>query len=157
MDLPTHAAPSLVSRRRGRRRFWLWVGVLFAVFILFEVGIRHVPPDGMTVTEIGYAGGSSETSSYTYAAPKDQQTISATYVALHNAPAIVMPIFSHYNCALTPPPYPTSIAFTWHGIPLETWSTGSCVVGDTAGGVPGFLLTGYYWQLNGPFPPPAPR
>lgn len=126
------------------------------LFVVFEVGIRHVPPDGMTATGVGYSGGTPYTFSYTYAAPKDQQTIGATYAALNAAPAFNS-LFTFYNCPLTPTPYPTSIAFTWHGIPVETWSTGSCVVGDTAGGIPDFLLIGHSWLPDGPLPPPAPR
>lgn len=147
MDLPAPIAPARVSRRRGRRRYWLVVGAVLALFVLFEVGIRHVPPDGMTVTTMGYSG-----ATYTlfYTAPKDQQTISETYATLHAAPAVSP--FAHYNCALGPSPY--SVAFTWHGIPVEVWFTGSCVVSDTAGGIPD--LTGRLLYL-GALPPPASK
>jgi hypothetical protein len=117
---------------------WLVVGVLLALIVLFEVGIRRMPPDGMTVMELWYAGGSTYTLTYSYTAPMDQQTISATYASLNTAPTVTGGIFAHVNCALTPPPYPTSIAFTWHG-------------------VPDFLWTGHYWMPDGLFPPPAPK
>ena len=157
---PAHGAPPASATpavRHARRRFWLVVVVLLALIVLFEVGIRHVPPDGMTVTELGYASDSTYTVAYSYTAPQDQQTIGATNASLNTAPTVIGGIFAHYNCALTPPPYPTSIAFSWHGIPLETWYTGSCVVGDTAGGIPDFLWTGHYWQPDGSLLAPAPK
>lgn len=132
------------------------------LFLIFEVGIRHVPPDGMTVTgiedsEVGYPDTFGTTVAFTasYTAPEDQQTINDFYASLNAAPAYFSPV-SHpiVNCALTPLPYATSITFTWHGMPLETWFTSSCVVGDTAGGIPDVLT----YRLWGPqtLPPPAP-
>ncbi len=150
--VPAHG---VARYRRLPLRWDIGVGIVLALFIMFEVGIRHVPPDGMTVTEIDYAGGDPFTYSYTYTAPKDQQTIGETYAALNTAPAFNY-LITRYNCPLNSPPYPSSIEFTWHGIPLETWSTTSCTISDTAGGVSDdFLLTLHFW-LSDRLPPPAP-
>ena len=158
------AASSGTGSGQPRRRVGRLVRVLRGValvavllFVVFEVGIRHVPPDGMTATGVGYSGGSPYTFAYSYTAPKDQQTIGATYKALNAAPAFNY-LFTPYPCPRFPTSHPSSIAFTWHGIPLETWSTGNCIISDNAGGISdAFLLTGHYWLPVVPLPPPAPR
>lgn len=150
---------------RRMRRLGQGALILLVLFLLFEVGIRHVPPDGMTVTGIGYSEvgypdsfGTTRTFTSSYTEPKDQQTINDLYASLNAAPAFFSPIFFsqpvNVHCALLWLPYPTSIAFTWHGIPLETWFTSGCVVRDTAGGIPD-VFTRHLWQLGGPLPPPA--
>jgi len=133
---------------------------LSAVLLLavFEVGIRHAPPDGMTVTEVEDAGSAPFTLSYSYTTPRDQQTIAETYTTLNTAPTFNL-LFARYNCPLASPRWPSSIAFTWHGIPLETWWTGDCVVSDNAGSISDdLLLIGHYW-LPPPdgLPLPSPR
>jgi hypothetical protein len=125
--MPYHSESSRsaeTSLHRGRRlRFWLAILAIFAlVLILFEVGIRHVPPDGMTVTLLSPDGRSG--GPWMYATPKDQQTIDAYYTGLNAAPVKSSQVSANY--ALFHGCYPTAypqITFTWHSIPIESWTS----------------------------------
>lgn len=146
----------------------LGFGLIVALlFVIFEVGIRHVPPDGMRVSyETGTLVPSSDGSfrprfthtTYTYTSPRDQQTINATYTSLNNGRAYNR-LFDHFNCALTPAPIPSSIEFTWHGVLLETWWPSGCTVSENAGGIDDALgLTFHYWMPpSDGIPLPAPK
>jgi hypothetical protein len=128
----------------------LGYGLIVALlFVIFEVGIRNVPPDGMTVT---YDAPNPPT--YTYAAPQDQGIINDYYSTLNTAP--MESPFVHIN-GCSPIEYPQFV-FTWHDIPVESWS-GGCVYTESAGGVSDiFLLRFHLWNPGyGPLPPPAPR
>jgi len=81
----------------------LGVGLIVALlFVIFEVGIRHVPPDGMTYTQYdvrdhwdasGHQLASTSTiTSTTFTAANDQQVIDTYYHGLndgerHDGPA----------------------------------------------------------------------
>lgn len=146
-------------RRRVGRRARALLGVTFIAALLFvasEVGIRHVPPDGMRVTYttsvlVHLPDGSFSPrftyTTYIYSLPKDQQAISATYASLNDGPAYNS-LFDHFNCALTSAPIPSSIEFTWHGVLLETWwPRGGCTAVENAGGMyDAFGLTFHYWM-----------
>jgi hypothetical protein len=130
---------------------WLVVGVLLALIILFEVGIRHVPPDGMTVTEVGYAGSAPFTLSYSYTAPKDQQTIGDIYAAFNRAP--VWTAWTVHGCVMTQDP--SSVVFTWHGVPVESWTLAGCVYDESAGGISDALFVQHLLpDITMPLPPP---
>ncbi len=146
MNLPAPTAPASVARRHGRRRFWLVVGALLAFFIAFEVGIRNAPPDGMTVT---YEEPNPPT--YIYMAPQDQGIINDYYSTLNTTP-VESPFVNINGCS--PIEYPQFV-FTWHGVPVESWS-GGCVYIENSGGISGiFMLRSHLWNPGyGPFPPP---
>lgn len=129
------------------------VSVVLAVltlFILFEVVIRHVPPDGMSVTD-AYGPSLYGSTRTTYTAPQDQQDINTYYAELNAAPVESRATTSY---ALPDGCYPTAypnITFTWHGIPLESWS-GYCVVVESAGGISETVMGTYHvWEpVDGP-------
>lgn len=154
---PAHGAARLW---RLMLRLGVGVSILLALLLLFEVGIRHVPPDGMIVA-YEYGPTPSGPMRATYAAPQDQQIINAYYAALNDAPAYhsLQPNYvqtTRDGCYLST--YP-QFTFTWHGIPLESWS-GYCAVVENAGGIPDDLMFTYHlWTppTSGAMPPPASR
>jgi hypothetical protein len=166
MTVTSYKAALLVPGDARHRRLLLRLGqgalALLALFLLFEVGIRHVPPDGMVVsfqdsTLVPQSDGSyvpkAILTTYTYTEPKDQQAIGETYASLNDTSPFNS-ITTHVNCALTPPPWPSSITFTWHGIVLETWTIEGCAVSDNAGGISDDqMLTVHFWEPIAPTPP----
>lgn len=161
--MPANVSAAGITRiRRILRRLGL-LGVLLALFVAFEVGIRHVPPDGMTVAYEHNPSSNGPTHA-TYSAPQDQQTINAYYETLNNA----LVYHSFRPTYIDPPPYldgcyPAThpqFTFTWHGIPVESWS-GYCSVVENAGGISDALMFTYHFWTPPPFgavpPPPAPK
>lgn len=162
------APRSRTLRRRVGRRARALLGVAFIaalVCVVFEVGIRNVPPDGMRVTYttsvlVHLPDGSFMPrfthTTYTYTLPKDQQTISATYASFNDGP-VYNSLFDHFNCALSPAPEPSSVEFIWHGMLLETWRPSGCTAVENAGGIyDAFGLTFHYWEPpSGGIPLPA--
>lgn len=125
---------------RSARRFWhellrwgLGVVLLLLLFLLFEVGIRHVPPDGMTVTYAYKYSASAVIGTRPYTAPKDQQTIRDAFAAFNAARVVRVPLGQYAGCALTP--YPSLVVFTWHGVPVEAWTLEGCWYAESAGGI----------------------
>ena len=117
------------------------------MFLLFEVGIRNVPSDGMTVT---YEEANSPTDIYT--APRDQGIINDYYYQL-NASRMASPFVRINGCS---PIQYAQFVFTWHGIPVESWS-GGCIYTENSGGISGiFLLRSHLWEpAQVPLPAPA--
>lgn len=138
-------------RRVGRLMRTLRGVALIAVllFVVFEVGIRHVPPDGMTVTEVGYPGVMS-TYAYSFTAPKDQQTIDDIYAAYNRAP--VWSAWDRHGCVMTQDP--PLVVFTWHGIPVESWTLAACWHVESAGGISDGLVVQHLLPDKSPPPPP---
>lgn len=147
---PPKASPH-VARRRGRRRFWLAVGVLLALVILFEVGIRQAPPDGMIVTYDDSMSVYVDRGTQVYTTPRDQQTISDYYAAFNRAP--VRPAWILHGCAMDLDP--TSVVFTWRGIPVESWTMQGCDYIENAGGASDAIAVQHLLPEIS-MPPPAP-
>lgn len=165
--MPDHVEPSLptgtLPGRPHRLRFWLAIlALLSLVGILFEVGVRHVPPDGMTVTFLSAGGRPLAEGSWVYTAPKDQQIIAAWYAGLNTAPVESQTSTSY---AVDDGCYPTAypqITFTWHGIPVEAWtshdSISICEYIESAGGLSENLTrTFHLWFPTRIAPPAASR
>lgn len=146
MHQPARPTPERVSRRRGRRHFWLAAGVVLALFLLFEVGIRHVPPDGMTVTYDcpSFCVNYPFVGARAYTAPQDQQFITQSYAYYNSLPVIPAwtPIASCGPLAI----YPSSVVFSWHGIPVESWTSRNCLGEyiESAGGISDSIMLIYH-------------
>jgi hypothetical protein len=125
--------------------------VLLALFLLFEVGARHVPPDGMTVSYDDSVGDTSFVTQ-SYSAPMDQQTIADYYVAFNHA--LVRPAWILHGCAMMQ--YPSSVEFSWHGLPVESWTLVGCDYVESAGGVSDILAVQHLLpDISVPPPPPS--
>lgn len=119
-------APGAARSRRLLLRLGQGALVVLALFLLFEVGIRHVPPDGMTVTYsywrldpncsncVDSAFGQER-----YTSLNDQQTIDDYYAAYNRAP--VRPAWWRGGCTMSSDP--VSVVFTWRGIPVSRGPT----------------------------------
>lgn len=164
--MPDHMESSSLAKtslHRGRRiRLGLAILVLAAlVFIAFELGIRHVPPDGMTVTLLSPHGYLMDGPPLMYTAPKDQQTIDAYYSGLNAAPVESSQASANYALyqGCYPNMYP-QITFTWHGIPVESWisqdSASICEYVENSGGLSEHLTgTFHLWMPVQAVPLPA--
>ena len=58
--------------RLGRRRLWPMVAILLALMVVFEVGIRHVPRHGMTVTYAYYFNSAAGIGPRVYSVTRDR-------------------------------------------------------------------------------------
>lgn len=127
--------------------------VLLALFIAFEVGSRHVPPDGMTVK---YGCGVPNRPMCIYTSPKDQQAINDYYAAFNRAPVrlnLPEPVIN--GCFNEDASY---VVFTWHGMPVESWTYDGCEEYiENAGGVSdAYILTHHDApDIAMPVPPPS--
>lgn len=131
----------------SRRRAWLpWAGLALALFIAVELVVRHLPPDGASVTRVSHVyatDGSGEhiTSTITtYAAPHDQAIINALDDALNTAP-LAGPAALQGDCATVGGYVAYTITLTWHGFPVQVWNgQGSCgLYSESSGGLPNML------------------
>ena len=139
-------ASTLISRRR----FWLVVVAVLVLIVLFEVGIRHVPPDGMTVTYTCSACGAPYVGTRAYSAHADQQAIEDWYTSFNDAS--VVSAWRLSGCTLTMDP--SSVVFTWHGIPVEAWTLEGCRYAESAGGMSDALVVQHLVPIA--VPPPSP-
>jgi len=151
------SATKIAGRRCSRRRLWLAVGGLVAVFTLFEVGIRNVPPDGMTYRmydtrefdRYGHAVAHTTTRSYTltFAAPRDQQVINMYLQTLNDRHGEVPSswVSPAYHCGqtLSLDKYQFEFVFTWHGIPVQSWYDADCGFLQSSGGIPNIFVDHY--------------
>ena len=151
MDQAARVASPPVARRGKRRRFWLAGGVLVGLFILFEVGIRHMPPDGMTVRYDYSMSVYVERGTQSYTMPRDQRAIRDYYAAYNRAP--VRPAWILHGCAMDLDP--SSVVFTWRGIPVESWTIVGCDYVENAGGVSDAIAV-QHTLPDISMPPPAP-
>lgn len=167
MDLPAPVAPARVSRRRGRRRYWPVVGVVLALFVLFEVGIRHMPPDGMTYTLYDTPLFDSQFHPLTtpvttartqvYTASHDQHVITKYLTALYHGnetPSSVVDPFFRCGDALSLDKYQEEFVFTWHGIPVQSWNETDCGFMQSSGGIPNIFRVSFIGPPSTPLPPP---
>jgi hypothetical protein len=122
MGMTTRAGKWKVVRR-------IIIGAIIT-FLIFEVGIRFVPADGLSYT--AYQDGQLV---YTYST-SDQSVITSWQNALNSnqAPAVAV------NCShgLDPNPIYRTWMFTWHSIPVETATNNptECGYGLSSGGLP---------------------
>lgn len=95
----------------------------------------------------------------TYTAPKDQQTIRNAYTAFNAAPVVHVPVGELAGCSLVP--YPSLVVFTWHGVPVESWTSVGCANVESAGGISDELVIDDQQVLHEPphitFPLPPPH
>lgn len=125
------AHPSRILLRFLRRWHLIAVCVLLLI-CAFEVTARLLPPDGMSET-VTFAGLQTSTTEADFIQPRDTATITHVYIALNNG-AITPPIGPFCNASVS---VTTTITFTWHGLPTQSWSQGNCSNWSrTSGGLP---------------------
>lgn len=144
---------------------------LVVLFIACEVGMRHLPPDGLTFIEVkitqpisatGQEGAATRTLDYsiTYDSRR-QATIDAWYDALNGGQGIGGP-FLHCNGGPPDGPYyDHTFTFTWHGIPVEsaTDEASPCPAWLlSSGGIPDYWHFRRLWTnpMQAPDAPPLP-
>lgn len=143
---------------------------LVALFVAFEVVIRHLPPDGLTFTEVkitlqpisatGQQGPATRALDYSISYDARQQaTINTWYDALNGGQDIGGPFL---HCTTLPgPEYDHTFTFTWHGIPIESATDQASLCGDwllSSGGIPDYWHFRWLWTnpKQAPDAPPLP-
>jgi hypothetical protein len=136
-------------RNRGVRRGLV---IVVALFLIFEVTVRYLPPDGVTVTTINYnsftpsgiSGLNIVTTSRTTLA-HDAQTraaidrlndgfntapLGAPFISTAGSGCVAVSGYTEYQ-----------VTFTWHGLPLRVWTTNTGCPGfaENSGGIPNVL------------------
>lgn len=101
------------SRRTGLIARRIILGAIIA-FLVFEVGIRFIPADGMSYV----AENASGQVIYTYST-SDQAVISSWQNALNTAPQSVG-LLPDCGWSANPVYVYHTYTFTWHGIPVES-------------------------------------
>ncbi|MGH2503389.1 MAG: hypothetical protein ACRDID_12865 [Ktedonobacterales bacterium] len=161
-----------MRRRRAHRllaRLSLSLIALLALFIAFEVVIRHMPPDGLTYTEVkisqpispsGKEAPATRALDYSIAYDSRRQaTIDTWYNALNRGQDIGS--FPHCNGGPPNGPfYERTFTFTWRGIAVESATAGS-PCGEwllSSGGIPDFWQYRSLWTdpRQAPDAPPLP-
>jgi hypothetical protein len=124
-----------------------------SLFILFEVGIRFIQPNGMNFVETDSASG-RVVARYSSDQPA---TVHGWYVYVNHEPSLGF--VTHCSAPAEFSPETGAFTFTWYGIPIESLS-GQVNVCDqylrSAGGIPDLFNT--YFLTNPaahPTPPPA--
>lgn len=158
--------------RRARRLLAplpLTLIAVLALFAAFEVVIRHVPPDGLTFTEVKISQPISPSGkeapatraldySITYDSRR-QATIDTWYTALNHGQDLGFA--PHCNGGPPSGPfYDRTFTFTWHGIAIESADTDS-PCGEwllSSGGIPDFWQYRSLWTdpRQTPDAPPLP-
>ncbi len=143
-----------ILRNRGVR--WGLV-IVVAILLTFEVIVRHLPPDGVTVTMIEhnavYSGSAISyvvkmTSRTTRAnTPPARAEIDRLNDALNTAP-FSAPTYlptspTSYACVSLGGWTDYRVTFTWHGLPVQIWTTdnGCPSFAENSGGIPNVLWT----------------
>jgi len=133
------------TRSRTRRRAWLrWALVGVAVVVLAELLIRHVPPDGASVTRTevvtSFDGTVTSVTMHTHAYTGN--TADALNGALNTAP-LQLPNPLLKGCRNSLGGYATyKVTLTWHGLPVQVWSSQGCgAYSESSGGLPNILWT----------------
>jgi hypothetical protein len=161
--MPTNVSAAGTARIRRILRSLGLVSVLLLLFVAFEVGIRYVPPDGMTYTmydtrefdSYGHAvAPTTRWHTLTFAAPHDQQVIN-TYLQTLNDRNGEQPsswVSPAYSCGrtLSPDKYQFEFVFTWHGIPVQSWYDADCGFMQSSGGIPNIFVV---HSIGLPLPP----
>lgn len=142
-----------VKARLGNRGVRWGLVIVVALFLIFEVTVHYLPPDGVTVTTINYnyfspsgiSGLNIVTTSRTTLA-HDAQTRAA--IARLNNGFNTAPIGTANSPKLTHPGgggcmtlsgyTEYQVTFTWHGLPLRVWTKNTPCPNFTenSGGIP---------------------
>jgi hypothetical protein len=132
-------------RTRTRRQIWLrWALVGVAVFFLVELLIRHIPPDGASITRTevvtSFDGTVTSVTTHTHAYTGD--ALDALNKALNTAP-LQRPYPLLNGCRNGLGGYATyTVTLTWHELPVQVWSSQGCgAYSESSGGVPNILWT----------------
>ena len=142
----------VVKARLRDRRVRRGLVIVVALFLIFEVTVHYLPPDGVTVTTINYnyftpsgiSGLNVVTTSRTTLA-HDAQTRAA--IDRLNNEFNTAPIGAPINYAfgggcMTLSGYTEyQVTFTWHSLPLRVWTTNTPCPNFTenSGGIPNVL------------------
>ncbi len=138
-------------RNRGVRRGLV---IVAALILIFEVTVRRLPPDGVTVTAYpqdgGYTSATYAVTSTTRAIRADTAQKRAEIDTLNNdfntGPFTTSPYFLTGGCGVLGGWINYQVTFTWHGLPLQSWtSLGDCgnAFADNSGGIPPDWLWGH--------------
>lgn len=146
---------SALRRNRGVR--WSLV-VVVAFFLIFEVTVRHLPPDGVTVTTIDHYAVYNPGAYYfvkttSRATTADTVQTRAKIDTLNNAFAAAPFSMSPYlarPCMTVGGWVDYQVTFTWHGLPVQSWtSLGGCgTFTENSGGIPN-VLWGHWLPVDG--------
>lgn len=126
------AVKARLRDRRVRRNFVIVV----ALFLIFEVAARYLPPDGVTVTTINYdffspsgAPGLNIVTTSRATSAHDAQTraaIDSLNTGFSTAPLVgvsSIPELSRGGGCMTVSGYTEyQVTFTWHSLPLRVWT-----------------------------------
>jgi hypothetical protein len=145
-------------RRRAPRRLWLSVVGLIALVLVMEGIVRHLPPDGVTVTTIEHyavftriptgerVAYAVRTTSRTTSADSAQTRAEIDHLsnALNTAP-FGAPTYlpTTHQCMTVGGWRDYQVKFTWHGLPVQIWTTdnGCPSFAENSGGIPDVLWT----------------
>lgn len=129
-------------------RWGLVIAVTF--FLAFEITVRHLPPDGVTVTAITYSAEypsnrvsyAVRTTSHATSADTThtRAEIDTLYNAFAAAPFTLSPYISR-SCMTLGGWVDYQVTFTWHSLPVQIWtSSGGCSqFAENSGGIPNEL------------------
>ena len=141
---------------------------LVVLIIACEVDMRHLPPDGLTFTEVKIVQGvdahgqelpAIRTLDYTITYDSRRQaTIDAWYHALNHGQDLGL--WPHCPPPLGPN-YEHTFTFTWHGIPIESATDEAQPCGDwllSSGGITDYWHFRWLWTnpMQAPDAPPLP-
>jgi hypothetical protein len=144
---------------------------LVALFVACEVGMRHLPPDGLTFTEVKITQGvdahgqelpARRTLDYTITYDSRRQaTINTWYTALNDGQDIGGPFLHCNGEPPVGPYYDHTFTFTWHGISVEsaTDEASACPAWLlSSGGIPDYWHFRWLWTnpMQAPNAPPLP-
>ncbi len=137
------------------------LGVVVALLLAFEVTVRHLPPDGVTVTKTHQIWVVGSAPSPEKNQPRNfTVTTSATHLAASRAlwrariqrlntdlnSGVVRPfapLLYYRGCELPDGYTDYQVTFTWHGLPVQTWTSldGCPTFRENSGGIPNVLWT----------------
>ncbi len=133
------------ARLRNRGVRWGLV-IVVALILIFEVIVRRLLPDGVTVTAYPQDGGYTSANyavTTTRAISADTAQKRAEIDTLNNdfntGPFTTSPYLLTRGCGVLGGWVNYQVTFTWHGLPLQSWtSLGDCgdAFADNSGGIP---------------------
>ncbi|HEX8730448.1 MAG TPA: hypothetical protein VF725_00200 [Ktedonobacterales bacterium] len=135
-------APHLTWRQR-HPRLTRALACILLLFLFFEIGIRFIPPNGMTYTRVDLSGKLAKTFRST-----DPQTVDSWHARLTGfnwiwTPEVINNSFVHCGSILGYQPGTSDYTFTYDGIPVESFTgddQATCgTMLESAGGIPNLL------------------